>query len=111
MSKAPQDKLNELHGAVATVLTAQVRHQEEEMVYDAEGNMTGTGCMQYTASPATIAAAIKFLKDNHTTADIEQDDNMNGLREALEKKQKHSRKRRAGASAAAELVDLEQFRS
>lgn len=99
MSKANEKKLGDLHGAVATVLTAQISHQEEQMNYDEEGNEVSTGEMVYTAPPATIAAAIKFLKDNQITCDIETDENMNNLRESLAKKQRHSRLKDAGQAA------------
>lgn len=91
MSKANEQKLGDLHGAVATVLTAQILHEAEETTFDDDGNEVGTGEMRYTAAPATIAAAIKFLKDNQITCDVETDENMNNLREALSKKQKRSR--------------------
>jgi len=91
MSKATEKKLGALHGAVADVLTAQLNHTEEETSFDEEGNMVGTGEQVHTATPATVAAAIKFLKDNQITCDIETNENMNNLRETLSKKQKHSR--------------------
>ncbi len=99
MSKANEKKLGAVHGAVAEVLTAQISHQEEQMDYDEEGNEVSTGQMQYTAAPATVAAAIKFLKDNQITCDIETDENMNNLRESLAKKQRHSRLKEAGKAA------------
>lgn len=99
MSKANENKLGDLHGAVAQVLTAQVSHQQEEMDFDADGNEVSTGNMVYTAQPATIAAAIKFLKDNQITCDVEVDENMNNLRESLAKKQRHSRLKDAGQAA------------
>ena len=104
MSKATEHKLGVLHGAVATVLTAQLTHQTEETEFDEEGVEVGTGEMEYTAQPATIAAAIKFLKDNQITCDMEQDDNMNNLRDALAKKQKHSRLKSAGEAAQLKAV-------
>lgn len=95
MSKANEHKLGDLHGAVAKVLSAQITHEEEEMNFDGES----TGNMVYTATPATIAAAIKFLKDNQITCDAEVDENMNNLRESLAKKQRHSRLKDAGQAA------------
>ena len=99
MSKANENKLGDLHGAVAIVLTAQLSHQEEDMDFDSEGEEISTGNMRYTAQPATIAAAIKFLKDNQITCDVEVDENMNNLRESLAKKQRHSRLKDAGEAA------------
>lgn len=99
MSKANENKLGALHGAVAQVLTAQISHTEEEMILNMDGEEESTGKVLYTAPPATIAAAIKFLKDNQITCDIEVDENMNNLRESLAKKQRHSRLRDAGKAA------------
>jgi len=91
MSKASESKLSALHEAVAEVLTAQITHSQEETIFDIDGNEVPTGNTVFTATPATLAAAIKFLKDNSITCDIEVDRNMNNLREALSNKQRHSR--------------------
>lgn len=91
MSKATENKLGELHGTVATVLNHQLTHTEPETRINEEGEYEETGEVVHTASPATIAAAIKFLKDNQITCDIKTDTNMNNLRETLKKKQQHSR--------------------
>lgn len=104
MSKASESKLSALHGAVADVLTAQLMHTVEETTFDEEGNEMGTGVQVYTAGPATVAAAIKFLKDNQITCDIEVDENMNNLRESLANKQRHSRLKAAGKAALEEVA-------
>ena len=91
MGKSSEEALGQLHGAIARVLTNVVEQQEEEVSYDAEGEAVPTGNMMYTVSPAMMATAVKFLKDNSITCDIEQDNNMGNLKEALAKKQKHSR--------------------
>lgn len=104
MSKASESKLSALHGAVADVLTAQLLHTVEETTFDEDGNETGTGVQVYTAGPATVAAAIKFLKDNQITCDIEVDENMNNLRESLANKQRHSRLKAAGKAALEEVA-------
>jgi hypothetical protein len=91
MAKATEDKLGALHGAIATALTEIVETQEEVMAFDQEGGEVGTGVMAYSASPAMFATAVKFLKDNSITCDIRQEENMNNLKEALARKQKHSR--------------------
>ena len=96
MSKANETKLGALHGAVAQVLTAQISHTEDEMILNMDGEEEATGNVIHTCAPATIAAAIKFLKDNQITCDIEVDENMNNLRESLAKKQRHSRLKDAG---------------
>ena len=89
--KASEELLAELHGAVAITLKAQVSKQVEDVEYDADGNEIRTGEMSYVASPATLAAAIKFLKDNNITADIGTNENLNSLRDTLADKQKQSR--------------------
>jgi hypothetical protein len=91
MSKASESKLATLHGVVADVLTAQLNHTQAETTFDEAGEMVETGEVVHTATPATLAAAIKFLKDNQITCDIETNENMNNLRETLAKKQKRSR--------------------
>ena len=103
MSKASEKLLGELHGAVAKVLTDQVSMQEEIQELDLDGVPQGTGEMEYSASPATIATAIKFLKDNQITCDIKVDKNMGNLAEALANKQRHSRLN-DGARAALKVI-------
>lgn len=105
MSKGTEKKLSALHGAVATVLLAQVTREEEETTFNEEGEIVPTGDMVYSASPAVLATAIKFLKDNSITCDIEVDKNMNSLKETLSAKQKHSRLASA-TSAAQNMADV-----
>lgn len=103
MSKASELLLGELHGAVAKVLTDQILATEEVQELDEDGMPYGTGDVQYTATPATLATAIKFLKDNSITCDIKVERNMGNLKDALSKKEKHSRLK-DGASAALKVV-------
>lgn len=103
-NKATESALGELHGAVARVLTAQIEHVEDETRINEDGELEHTGEQIHTASPATIAAAIKFLKDNQITCDVEQDENMSNLREALSKKQKRSR-----LDAKSDVVQFDDF--
>ena len=103
MSKASETLLGELHGAVAKVLTDQILVTEEVQELDADGMPYGTGEVAYSASPATLATAIKFLKDNSITCDVKVDQNMGNLAEALATKQKHSRLS-DGARAALKVV-------
>lgn len=91
MSKADEGKLSKLHGVIAEVLTAQIQHKTEETIINATGEVEGTGEMEFDASPAIIAAGIKFLKDNNITCDVSTNKNMGKLKEALDRKQKHSR--------------------
>lgn len=103
MSKASEKKLGVLHGAIATVLTEQILMTEEETIINLDGEVEGTGEQLYSCAPATIATAIKFLKDNAITCDVEVDENMGKLAEALAKKQKHSRLIDAKKAAQAEV--------
>tara|TARA_R110000796_G_scaffold32382_2_gene84877 strand:- start:3760 stop:4068 length:309 start_codon:yes stop_codon:yes gene_type:complete len=101
MAKATESKLAALHNAVAQVLTEQVLHEEEETTFDGEGETVGTGMMIKTATPALLATAARFLKDNDITCDVEQDENMSGLKDLLSNKQRHSRLKDATEEAKA----------
>jgi len=101
MSKASESMLAKLHEAVANVLTEQVLHEEEETIFDGEGEAVATGLMVKTATPALLATAARFLKDNDITCDVEQDENMGSLRDALSRKQKKSRLADASTEAKA----------
>tara|TARA_R110002096_G_scaffold142061_11_gene297164 strand:+ start:8076 stop:8384 length:309 start_codon:yes stop_codon:yes gene_type:complete len=101
MAKATESKLAALHNAVAQVLTEQVLHEEEETTFDGEGETVGTGMMIKTATPALLATAARFLKDNDITCDVEQDENMSGLKDLLSNKQRHSRLKDASKEAKA----------
>ena len=103
MSKASENKLGVLHGVIAEVLTEQVSMKEEETIINLDGEVEGTGEMIYSCSPATIATAIKFLKDNAITSDITVDENMGNLADALAKKQKHSRLQGAAKAAQEDM--------
>jgi len=104
MSKASEKALSELHGTVAKVLTAQVLQQQSVQELDEDGCPVDTGEMEYIASPALLAAAMKFLKDNDITADKKVDKNMDGLSKALQKKQKHSRLSSGSEAAVLSVV-------
>lgn len=91
VKKATEDQLGLLHLAVATTLCEQVTHKEQETRIDEDGNLVETGREVFTASPATIAAAIKFLKDNNITCEIDDNTAMGELREKLKNKQLSSR--------------------
>ena len=99
MSKASETALATLHSTVAKVLTEQVGATEAETIINEDGEYEETGQVVSSASPATIAAAIKFLKDNSITCDIEQDENIGALKTALENKTRHSRMPNASEAA------------
>jgi len=66
MAKATEAKLSELHGVVADELKRRIVEGE--------------------ASAADIGAAIKFLKDNHVTASIEDNQGLSDLKKKLDEK-------------------------
>jgi len=103
MGKASEKLLGDLHGAIATVLTEQVLMTEEETIINLAGEVEGTGEQLYSCAPATIATAIKFLKDNAITCDVTLDVNTSNLAAALAKKQKHSRLKDAKQAATEEV--------
>lgn len=89
MSKAAEKELSELHGIVARVLRSQL---EDTIVVSEDGETKELP----TASPAVIAQAIKFLKDNDITATVEDDENLSALEEALKAKREKRRLRVVG---------------
>ncbi|KVE35678.1 hypothetical protein [Burkholderia sp. BDU5] len=66
MAKATEAKLSELHGVVADELKRRIEEGE--------------------ASAADIGAAIKFLKDNHITASINDNEGLSDLKKKLDEK-------------------------
>lgn len=102
MSKASEDKLSILHGDVAEVLSTQIMYKEKETLFDIDGEEID-GEEKFSASPALIATAIKFLKDNDITCDVEQEENLNKLKEVLANKQRHSRMNNGKVAALREV--------
>jgi len=66
MTKASEAKLSALHGSVADELKRRIE----------EGDATA----------ADIGAAIKFLKDNHITANLEDHQGLSDLKKKLDEK-------------------------
>ena len=91
-NKATEGKLSTLHGAIAQVMTSQVLMTEEATEINNDGELVGTGEQMYNATPALLAVAAKFLKDNSITADVAMDTNLSGLKDVLDKKQLNSRR-------------------
>ena len=69
--KAPQDKLNALHGDVARLLLKRLRGEEEQTIVTKDGEKL---TLPVTPAASDFANAIKFLKDNGTEVDGEKDD-------------------------------------
>ena len=78
--KSSEQELSTLHGVVAQVLAAQLG---ETATFTDE---SGKEVTVMTAQPATISAAIKFLKDNDITSSVEDDDNLGSLQDQLAKR-------------------------
>lgn len=74
-----------LHADVAAVMAEMLKPRTVE-VFNAEGEKTGER-VEYPTAPI-LAVAVKFLKDNSITADIENDKELSGLKEALERTRK-----------------------
>jgi hypothetical protein len=85
MAQASENTLGDLHALLAKVLAIQVGASMEVM--DEEGNLE----ILYTAAPATLAIAAKFLKDNEITCAVELDANLGKLQGILDGKQKKGR--------------------
>ena len=88
MNKADEKQLEGLHGQVAKVLNSQI--SETMVIKDEE---TGEEQEVFTATPATVTAAIRFLKDNDVTASIEDDDNLSELKGQLQEKRERRKLR------------------
>ena len=83
MSKSTEEELSDLHGLLAMVLKHQL--SDKITITDEESGVVST---IFTASPATIAAAIKFLKDNDITSSVADDENLGGLQATLDEMKK-----------------------
>lgn len=90
MAKSTETILSDLHGHVGSTLIEIVTAQEEVIDYDDDGCIIKTGVMKPSVTPAMMAQAVKFLKDNDITCDAEHDDNLNNLRDVLKAKNKRS---------------------
>ena len=60
--------LGALHEALATVIASQVKATMQE--FDEEGNVI-EGAETYSATPALLTVAARFLKDNNITCTVE----------------------------------------
>jgi len=80
-----QTELNNLHELLAQVMAIQVGDKATWV------NEEGEVVSSYTASPALLAVAAKFLKDNEITCSVEDDANLGELDNLLSKKQKKGR--------------------
>ena len=89
MNKADQEELAGLHGTVARVLADQL---SDKITISEEGETKEV----YTAAPAVLAQAIKFLKDNNITASVEDDCNLSELEDMIKRKREKRNRRLVG---------------
>ena len=86
MSKASESKLNELHDQLArTLITMTAVREVEEVVGEGEDAVRVTKTVD--PSPAALAVAAKFLKDNSIFSTPEQSDALTDLQNQLKQKQ------------------------
>lgn len=86
MSKASESKLNELHDQLArTLITMTAVREVEEVVGEGEDAVRITKTVD--PSPAALAVAAKFLKDNSIFSTPEQSDALTDLQNQLKQKQ------------------------
>lgn len=76
------DKMAALHEMVAQVLTELVTPKEVEAELDEDGEVLSPAQVRYP-SPAELAVAVKFLKDNSIFSDPDQSDAMSDLKSKL----------------------------
>lgn len=86
MSKATDEDLGALHGAVARALTEVIADGVTEVIRG-KGKDAADQVVKTPASPAYLAAAITFLKNNNITA-AQGNTELDALKQALENKRK-----------------------
>ena len=89
-NKTTERAMDNLHGDLATVMSAQATYQEEIVTFNAEGEAVPSGEQQYTASPALLGVIERFLKNNNILTDISTNENTATLQEAMGRKTKRS---------------------
>ena len=82
---ASDSKLSALHEALATVIAAQVQATMQE--FDEKGNVI-EGAESYSATPALLTVAARFLKDNNITCTIEDSKGLSTLNDELAERKK-----------------------
>lgn len=91
MSKATDSELNKLHELLAKVFVSQLSVTEKVEI---QGELQDL----YTAQPALLTAAARFLKDNHITCEVETDENLTQLQDLLASKKKRGKATLASVS-------------
>lgn len=89
MSKATEDDLGGLHGQLARTLTGMIQVRTRIKV-DKEGNQVEE---EVEPSPAALAVAAKFLKDNNITAAPSQSTDVEDLEKSLAERRRKAKER------------------
>lgn len=100
MTKATEDEMAELHGAVAVTLKDVI----QEGVTVVVGRGESQAIEKVTAPAAYLAAAIAFLKNNNITADASSNQELDDLTAAL-KKRRLEQKDRMSKRTVDDLAD------
>lgn len=87
MAKINDKELGNLLNALAAVLESQVSEVQDEL--DEAGLPTGN--KYYTATPALLTVAARFLKDNNITCAVSDSKGMQGLKDKLAERKKHGK--------------------
>ena len=88
MSKKTDKELGVLLNALAIVLESQVSETAKVLTMDADGKEVEGVEEYYTATPALLTVAARFLKDNGITCAIEDNKHTQGLKDELAKRKK-----------------------
>ena len=91
---ASNDKLSALHEALAVVIAAQVSETALALATDAEElcDDEGNALVYYTATPALLTVAARFLKDNDITCTVEDSEGLSSLQDQLAERKKRKNK-------------------
>lgn len=98
--KATDKSLGNLHAILADVLAEQVAESVIEI--DEE---TKTVVTTYTATPALLTVAARFLKDNDITCGIEDSKSLSDVKEELKNRKKRSKNKLAGITHIDEVMN------
>lgn len=103
MSKATEDDLGTLHGAIARGLTTVIKDGVPTVVKGDEGDTV----VNMPASAAFFMAGITLLKNNNITADAGSNKELDDLTKALQERRQKAKGRlsRADLDAAAETIE------
>lgn len=102
MSKASEEELATLHGAIARGLTTAIETGVPVLVK----NSDGTSETEYVPAPAAyFMAGITLLKNNNITADAGSNADLNALQRALSEKRKQQKGKLLSRESLQEAAD------